>query len=389
MNNNSLDQQDQNINQLENISESFQNIIAEQNPYCAYYKTGLQLCNEEIQKEEYLIEPIIVKNGINAIVGSSGVGKTMLGRQMALGIANKDETLFGFKINADFNKVIYVSTEDPEYQWKKSLLAFNPDGSKDEALSRLYLIFGSPDVLLKAIESKLKIEKVDLIIVDVYSDVYCGDPNNSIQVRSFIKSFKNLSYRYGVTPLFCHHNGKGTEKSAPSKNSVLGSQAFESSMRSLIELRADQYDSSKRHLRILKQNYLSEENKKQSYVLQLNDNMTFSNTGERRDLAFLSITSQKIVQDQEMVKRVLELNGNGLSCRGIEQALKEQGIQRGKTKIAEIIKENKIQHSSAAAGWPDQVDHELGKVVSFNSNGENRLFDLDDNGEDFGTEEMD
>jgi energy-coupling factor transporter ATP-binding protein EcfA2 len=373
---------DQNGTSVLENSGTTQEILNEPDPYAGYYKTGLEIHNEDIQMDEYLIDRIIVKGACNALVGGSGVGKSTILRQITLAIIDGDEFVLGFKINADLKKVMYCSTEDTQFQWKKHLRTFNADGSKDEALSRLCVLFDTPNDLLKAIESKLKNEKFDLIVLDVYSDIFIGDPNNSISVRTFIKQFKNLSHLYGVTPLFVHHNGKGTEKSAPSKNSILGSQGFESSMRSVIELRADQYDSEKRHLCILKQNYLPEDDKKQSYVLQLNNKMIFSNTGERQDLAFLAITNQKVVKDEGLTQRVLQLSQDGFSLRNIEADFKEQGIQIGRTRIGEIINKNKALKLTAELESSSEETFQMGKIVPIGTGNENLLFNMKTDEED-------
>lgn len=95
--------------------------------------------------------------------------------------------------------------------------------------------------------------QIALTIIDVFSDIFTGDPNNNIQVKSFLKKYKNLAHKYNTSFLLVHHIGKRTEKLAPSKNNIIGSQGYESFMKSAFELRADQYDKNKRHLRIIKQ----------------------------------------------------------------------------------------------------------------------------------------
>ena len=111
-------------------------------------------------------------------------------------------------------------------------------------------------------------------------------------------------------------------------------------MRSAFELRADQFDNNKRHLCIIKQNYLPDNVKSKSFVLNLKEDLTFEFTGERTDLAFLAQTNQRVASDEDLVAQVLKLKHQGLSSRSIEKSLEEQGIIICKTKICEIIKKN-------------------------------------------------
>jgi len=78
-----------------------------------------------------------------------------------------------------------------------------------------------------------------------------------------------------------HHTGKRTENLEPSKNNAIGSQGFEAKMRLVLELRLDRAEPDLRHLCIVKGNYLPQFEKTASYVVSMDDNFVFSDTGNR------------------------------------------------------------------------------------------------------------
>ncbi len=86
---------------------------------------------------------------------------------------------------------------------------------------------------------------------------------------------------------------KNSENSKPDKNRLNGSQGLEAKVRCVIELRHGD-DLNERLLSVLKCNYMPEEEKRQSLVLEFNnDTLTFSNTGETSDRDSMSNKGNK------------------------------------------------------------------------------------------------
>jgi DNA-binding NarL/FixJ family response regulator len=104
---------------------------------------------------------------------------------------------------------------------------------------------------------------------------------------------------------------------APSKHNLLGSQGFEAKMRMVVELRKDNIDHQKRHLCIVKGNYLPNEYKTKSYVLKFDENLKFTPTGER--ILFDELKANSNIEEK---KKVLELKSLGKTQKEIATELK-------------------------------------------------------------------
>ena len=98
-----------------------------------------------------------------------------------------------------------------------------------------------------------------------------------------------MAEKYSCLFLFLHHTGKRTEDLAPSKNNFVGSQSLEASVRLGIELRVDRMNPELRHLCIVKGNYLGSQYKQSSFVLKMDENFVFSETGDRIVFEYLAL----------------------------------------------------------------------------------------------------
>ncbi len=251
-----------------------------------------ELLNRGIQSIPCLLGPFLPKTGLCAVAGSSDTGKSSLLRQLAISVAAGLLQFLGFFLTAVHKRAIYVSTEDDEYAVSYLLNKANKSLKLSaEKFKGLTFIFDTHN-LLERLEKMLSETPVDLIIIDAFSDLYGKSMNDTNQVRTFLNEYSQLAQRYKCLIIFLHHTGKRTDDLAPSKHNLLGSQGFEAKMRLVIELRTDQVEPDKRHLCIVKGNYLSKEYKTESYILHFDENMTFDNTGERRPFEELTPMSQ-------------------------------------------------------------------------------------------------
>lgn len=74
--------------------------------------TGEDLLNMKSQKMDFLIDGLMQRVGLVAIVGSSDVGKSTFLRQLATSIVLDKSEFLGFKINSKHKSALYISTED-------------------------------------------------------------------------------------------------------------------------------------------------------------------------------------------------------------------------------------------------------------------------------------
>jgi len=281
--------------------------------------------NKNYKEVEYLVDKLIPKGTLCALVGESDTGKSSLLRQLAVSMVYGDEDFLGFKMKSSCNNVLYVSTEDGEMAtsvWLNKY--FGQEKSKDDILSKLNFIF-STDGIISNLRDAVKNNCIDLIIVDSYADLFTGSMNNSNEVRGFLNQYDNLVNEFGTTVIFLHHTKKSSAGSRPNKNNILGSQGFEAKMRSVMMLTKDNDNKSHRHLCVVKNNYMPETNKSESFVLKFNERLAFDNTGERVDLDELI--------DEDYLKEAKELRKEGKSIRAITDKLNNNGYNVSKSSI--------------------------------------------------------
>ena len=247
--------------------------------------TGSDLLSMDVQKMQCLVDPFLPKTGLAALAGQSDIGKSMLLRQLAFECLIS-KSFLGFPINSTHKSSIFVSSEDDTnataYLLKKQLNNLKAD------LQGLRFIFETYE-LIETLNKSLTAQPADLIIIDCFQDVYGSDLKDTQKIRSFLHQYQQLAEKHRCLILFLHHTGKRTEAFEPSKNNLLSGQGFEAKMRLVMELRADQSNPNYRHLCIVKGNYLPVRYKKESFVLQFNEEtFTFANTGERTPFELLA-----------------------------------------------------------------------------------------------------
>ena len=218
--------------------------------------------------------------GLAALAGSSDVGKSAFLRQLAWAVATGAPQFLGWTIRSKHQSAIYVSSEDDENATAFLLYSLNKTQQLRPAdCNGLRFVFETHD-LLNELDRRLTARPADLVVIDAFGDLYTGDANKTNQIRQFLHDYSQLAQKHECLFLWLHHTGKRTDDEAPSKHHVIGGQGFEGKMRLLIELRRDHHDPTRRHLCIVKGNYLPDEYKADSYVLSF-ENFLFSQTGER------------------------------------------------------------------------------------------------------------
>jgi RecA-family ATPase len=263
-----------------------------------------ELLSRNIESIPCLLEPILPKVGLIGLAGSSDTGKSSLLRQLAIWVCVGYDKFLGFQLNSTHRKAIYCSTEDDDFAVSFLLNRANRDlNLTSDKFNGLTFIFDTHN-LLEKLEKILSANRVDLIVIDAFTDLYGKSMNDTNQVRTYLNDFSQLAQQYQCLIVFLHHTGKRTEDLIPSKHNLLGSQGFEAKMRLVIELRNDQIEPTKRHLCIVKGNYLPREYKTESFVLDFNENMLFRMTDERR--LFEELRADNKVEVKEIVRAMKE-----------------------------------------------------------------------------------
>ena len=298
---------------------------------------ALQLYHLKIDTIPKLLDPFFQQVGLASLVGSSDSGKSTFLRQLSLAIALKLDSFLNFPLNPKSNKVIYVSTEDDansvSFAIRKQFNAFQSTHQNLDLnlLKNIEYIFDTTN-LLNQLTTRLEKQHYDLIIIDAFADVFTKELNANTQVRQFLNDFDKLAKKHNCLILFLHHIGKKTMRFDPSKNSIIGTQAFEAKMRAVLELRSNFINSTLKELWVLKANFLNAQYKVKSYILDFGTDLIFVNTGER------GLTQNTKKNDPDVIKKVIELYKTNLSYRDISEKLKKTKYALSKSVVGEIVK---------------------------------------------------
>ena len=245
--------------------------------YKSWIKASVMM-NSEKTEFDWLVDGLLPKTGLVVFYGAPDSGKSTALRQLCLSIIASKKWL-GFKTNGTNLRAAFISTEDDkdalDVILKKQVNAMGFDKVHGD---KLYFLFQAGDVL-KELTSLLETSKAsdkswDIIIIDCFSDIFTLQANAANQVRVFLSSFHDLARTYETLIIFNHHSKKEAETRVPHKNNASG-VGLVSKARVAIEFRKDPLESNKRHLCVVKGNYLKDEIKENSYCLNFESGFHF------------------------------------------------------------------------------------------------------------------
>jgi hypothetical protein len=234
-----------------------------------------ELLELKITEIPFLVEKLLPLHTLNVLAGQSERGKSTFYTQLALAIIQGNKEFVGCKISAINKRVLVISTEDGPialaFRTNKQLKQI---GEIEKFKDQLTFITNQDD-LENRIEKHLEKNKVDLIVMDAFADVYTGgDINSSNAVRRYLNTYTKFTQKYSCTVLFVHHVGKGKQANKPEKDQLLGSAGIEGKMRNVLMLAIA---NGQHQLSIAKGNYINREDKKTPLYLNFDDStLTFS-----------------------------------------------------------------------------------------------------------------
>lgn len=284
--------------------------------YFARVSSANQMLTRVYTEEDTLLEPILPRQGVVALVGSSDSGKSSLLRGLAMAIVAGKSEYIGFALHPRYRRAMYISTEDDEASLSRLMRMQIMNGDMG-CYDGLHFVFDT-DNLLETIELGMQSQTPDVVIIDTFADLYTGPMNENNRVRSFLNAFSQLAVKYNTLIIFLHHTGKRTEALAPSKHNAIGSQGFEAKMRLVMELRPDPERHDIRHLCIVKGNYLPSEFKHDSFELRFTSSLNFEATGERVPFNLLRERNEERDEKAELARAMRE---EGKSYRQIAEEL--------------------------------------------------------------------
>lgn len=271
----------------------------------------------EIKEIPMLVENLIPKVGIAVIGGSSDTGKSSFLRDLVLSIVETKDTFLDQTINAIHNSAVYVSTEDDDTAIACLLQKCIGYQNYDD-YSKLMFLFERNN-LLSTLDTYLTDKPVDVIVMDCYADLFSGDINSTTATRNFLDPYTVLANKHKCCIFFLHHVSKAKDNANSGKSAFIGSQGFEAKSRVAIILDKEA-PSGHRRMRIVKGNYLSEEQKKRNYIINFREDQRFELASIENATSSTSSTSSSLYE-QVIGSIVTFIEDDGLTYERICEEL--------------------------------------------------------------------
>ena len=290
-----------------------------------------ELYKRETKSYNYLVDNLLLKSGISTIYGVEDTGKSQLALFLLLKVVG-DNDFLGKKINAKHKKALLITTEDQEEDIEVRLhnMVDNSD-YLPESLSRVYTRYSAKDII-PYIKKFVNKQKVDLVVIDCFGDIFPHDLKQLNHTRVWLQEFYELTTTYKFHLMFVHHSKKDSEEKPPHKSNCSG-VGLTAKGRTSIEFRKDPEDLLRRHICIVKANHLSEELKQDSIEIEF-DHGNFNKTGSKQfDMLVISKDEKEALQNN-----VLKLDAEKKTQEQIAEKLDLKQYQ-----VSRILKRAKHQ----------------------------------------------
>lgn len=296
-----------------------------------YLEDLLALPQEEIPM---LVDSLVEAQGIAFLAGGSDTGKSLLGMQLAIAVANGESSFLGLPMKTKHSKAIMLFTEDFHVQLKiraKGIL-----NGRTVPAKQLRIDHVQGKNLANVVRQYLTDDPADFVFIDTFRDVFrAGDLNNSIAISECLEPFKKIARDFDCMIMFVHHITKVSEAiNQPNKNNLLGSEAIQSAARSVLYLQ--KRGDGKRMLTMVKGNNFSDDCKKQSLELDLTLPGGYQFSGSK-----VAVKATPVKNNDKVIAQVKELTNQGFSVRDIVKELKNGGTEISKSSVSTIIQDLK------------------------------------------------
>lgn len=165
--------------------------------------------NQPTPPTDWLIEGLIERGVVTALVGDSGIGKSFITMAMGKAVAAGDEEFIGRRVKAP-GRVLIVDEENDSrlvIQRMKALGLADEHHENLEYISQAGVdLWASPELLL---EDALDVEPA-LIVIDSQSAVSIGarENENDDMTALYRRAFKRLARETGAAVVVLHHTPK-------------------------------------------------------------------------------------------------------------------------------------------------------------------------------------
>lgn len=176
-----------------------------------------------LPRRQWLVRGLILRGHITALLAAGGVGKSILSLTLALHMCAGKH--FSHWRCPDRLRVAVLTVEEDDEELERRLHALQKQfGFDNDDASRLLIINMEDPPLLAVADkrgimkpteklAKLKLELsnhgADVIILDPFVELWAGQENDNVQVKSAMTFIRSICRELNVGIILCHHVRKG------------------------------------------------------------------------------------------------------------------------------------------------------------------------------------
>lgn len=215
---------EQTLADLDDYDADLEALIREDKARAAPVKSRLtvqrpsEITDEEMRRP--VIKGLVAEGDIGAIVGSPGVGKSLLAPYMAQAVA-QGRSVFGMRVEQ--GGVLYVPAEDSFGMKQRTRALLKRNGAFED----FQLVSGVSDLLskdspdLKDLRRLVKESGCKLVIIDTLAMAFPGLEENSAEGMGRVVAVARSLTKWGAAVILIHHDTKDGQQGLPRGHSLL------------------------------------------------------------------------------------------------------------------------------------------------------------------------
>jgi len=169
----------------------------------------------EYEESGYIIEELMVFGTTVFLVAAAKTGKTSLNLNLIKSLADGTPFLGEFEVRQIRGRIAFFDFELDERMaqaWYKRIGIINTDKVEHFAFRGFPNPFTSP-LAMDQLAEELKYHDIEFLIIDPFSSIYSGNPNENGEVKEFLKLLDSFKVKSGVKHLvLAVHAGRDQSK---------------------------------------------------------------------------------------------------------------------------------------------------------------------------------
>lgn len=165
-----------------------------------------ELLKKEIKQAPFLLDKMIVENGINALTSDNGKGKSLFMLKMATSIARGEKFLGEYETKKTNILIMDLEMSENDIIQRTHSIIQEPITGLDFYHCQSFDIENSED--FNWLTNQIKLNQYGLVVIDTFNTFHHREENSNSEMRFVNKKLIELVNKHNATILFLHHHRK-------------------------------------------------------------------------------------------------------------------------------------------------------------------------------------